>query len=152
MKRSLLPILLGLSMLAATAGAGHAQDEAAPDNDLQRVPQLSDRYGLITPRAQAAAHVSRNASFIAVKGFRSVTSPSTGQFCLQLRNLIVGKTVPMVSVEWSYSSGTGLLAYWDPTNSGCPGATRRTINIVTQAIFNGVPGLSNDVAFVVVVP
>jgi len=148
MKRNLLPILFGFSTLVVTAGAGHAQSE----NDLEKVPQLANRPRLISPLVQAAAHVSRDAVLIASKGIKSVSSPSTGQFCIELRGRIVRKTAPVISVDWSYSTGNGLLAYWDPANNGCPGATRRTINVVTYSLSGGEPVLSNNVAFVVAVP
>jgi len=145
MKRRLFPALLGLLV---TAGAAHAQS----DSGSEKAPQLANRPNLIAPFAQAVAQVSAGGTLISSKGVKSVTRPSTGQICIELQRGIVARTVPLVSVDWSESTGNGLLAYWRSTSSGCPNATRRTVNIVTYVIQGGAANLSDDVGFVVVVP
>jgi len=148
MKRSLLPILYGLSVLAVSAGAGHTQS----NNGSGKAPQLANTPNLIAPFAQAVAQVSADGSVISSKGIKSVSRPTIGQLCIELAGGIVVRTVPVVSVDWSESNGDGLLAYWRSTSSGCPGATRRTINIITYRLEGGVPVLTNEVGVVVVVP
>jgi len=149
MNRVLLSILFGLSVLMVATSPGHAQRV----NDRQKAPQLAGTANLIAPYAQAIAHVNQSGVIISAQGVKSVTNPSLGQYCIELKVGIVAKTAPTVSVDWSFSGGNGLLAYWRSSNTGCPGATRRTINIATYTFSGGsAPVLSNSVSFVVTVP
>jgi hypothetical protein len=56
------------------------------------------------------------------KGFRNVTSPSAGIYCLKLKDtsLAVPKLVPIVSAEWGNSGGFDLLVEVYRAATDCP--------------------------------
>jgi hypothetical protein len=142
-------LVLGLfiALLAATPGFAQRMNDRSGAGS-----QSAGGPNLLSPYAQAIAHIGQNGSVISAKGFTAVSNPSTGQICLELANGIQIRTAPVVSVDWSNSSGSGLLAFWRPANAGCPGATPRTVNVTTFNFSSGTPTAANTVAFVVLVP
>jgi hypothetical protein len=84
------------------------------------------------------------------KGVAEVTHPATGDWCIKPKsNWKVGEVVPTVSVEWSNSSGSSLLAYWRFDGMGCP---EGNIEVYTLDSNSGTPVMSDNVAFTVVIP
>lgn len=84
------------------------------------------------------------------KGVAEVTHPTTGDWCIKPKaSWKVGEVVPTVSVEWAYSSGASLLAYWRSDGAGCP---EGYIEVYTLDFSSGTPVQSDNVAFTVVIP
>lgn len=84
------------------------------------------------------------------KGVAEVTHPATGDWCIKPQaKWKVEQAVPVVSVEYSLSSGYSLLAFWRSYGSGCPAGN---IEVYTYDFSSGTPVMSDNVAFTVFVP
>jgi len=106
---------------------------------------------------QAAAYVKGDSIFSAI-GFKTVTHPGVGLYCLTLPAAVRAGWIAQVTVEWNRSLGVALFAMWDIGNVNCP-QTARTVSVRTYKGDTGgvgsalqTPVLSNDIAFVVIVP
>jgi hypothetical protein len=84
------------------------------------------------------------------KNVSTVTSPSTGVFCVVPIKAIPSGSLPSVTVEWGFSAGNALLAYLEQQASDC-GAGQVEVRTFD---FNsgGAPVASVNVAFNVFVP
>ena len=131
---------------AVAAARGSNGSGAVGRTDVRAVPSLN------IGSAKAAAVVDAGGGFIRQKGFARVTHPSTGQYCLKLRDLTLNSAtlVAQVTVEWGNSSGNDLMANWYQGGAECPGSGR-WLEILT---FDESAGLvfSDSVAFAVTVP
>ncbi len=125
------------------------QAYAASSNDEKTLQPLA-LNGAIAPDARLVALVG-NAAVTRSKGVAAFTHPSMAQYCIQpVAAIKVATLVPSVSVDWSTSSGNGLLAFYRSSGSGCP---TNNISVVTYAFLGGAdPVLSDAVGFTVAIP
>jgi hypothetical protein len=88
---------------------------------------------------------------VRAKGFKSVTSPSPGIYCLRLKDktLKVGQLTPMVSTEWGNSGGYDLLVQVYRAASDCPA---RSIEVMTFNEAGGSWEFYDNISFYVMVP
>lgn len=92
------------------------------------------------------------------RGIVGVTHPGTGEFCVELDpelEIDLDAVVPIVGIDWSYSSGGDLRAYWDASGSGCPETGDNggpVIKVVTASGISGVITPTDNTAIVVAVP
>ena len=115
---------------------------------------------LSSPFAQAIAIVGQSGFSYQIKGFGSVTNPSTGIVCLKLvYGFHIGQTAPILSVDWNHSLGVVLFAQWDSGHPDCTGPVGRMIEVRTyKGDIGGVgsayqiPVPSDQVAFEILVP
>jgi len=82
-------------------------------------------------------------------GVASVTNPSVGQYCIKPSgSWDVNKVVPVLTTDWSCSSGTSLLVFYRSSGLGCSSGN---ISVLTYDFSSGSPTLSNNVAFTIFV-
>jgi hypothetical protein len=156
MFRSVLSIALAAFLAVAIVTPAVAQRNA-PDPLLPPLIGGSNPYD--SPLVQAIALV-QDGSITGWKGFNNFTHPATGIYCLTLEPDVLVETAPVVSIEWGASFGVNLFAQWDQFNDGCGGTrasyvvTVRTYKGDTGGVGSGyqIPKLSDEVAFVVLVP
>ncbi|MDR4305036.1 hypothetical protein IHQ68_00135 [Chelatococcus sambhunathii] len=103
---------------------------------------------------RAYAIVKPGGEALLKKGFKSITNPQTGVYCLKPKNdlnLDLLGIAPSVTVEWGESSGNNLSAFYHQTVPlAC---SEKEIEILTFSFTaggNNEP--SNNVAFVISVP
>ena len=113
------------------------------------VPEAS---GLAQSTARLTALVAPGGNLVRSKNVAAVTNPSTGIVCIRPtpgKGINIARIVPSVTVEWGWSSGNNLVAYYFSNEPGfftdCPSGyiEVRTYNFAGQ--------LSNSVAFTIVV-
>jgi hypothetical protein len=88
-----------------------------------------------------------------VLNFSAVTRPSTGIYCLTPSGGVSQtNAVPSVSVEWGFSSGSNLIAYWreHPAGNSCPNVNDFEVRTYDTTGGNNV--LANNISFTIVVP
>uniref|UniRef100_B8HWC9 Uncharacterized protein n=1 Tax=Cyanothece sp. (strain PCC 7425 / ATCC 29141) TaxID=395961 RepID=B8HWC9_CYAP4 len=139
------------AMNMANAGI-RSTAQAKPNDASSKTPRA---IGGAVGSERLLAFVSPGTSFSVVrsKAVSSVTRPSTGQYCIQpsVTTIDVNKIVPVVTVDWSNSSGDNNTVQYRSSGNGCPSGT---IAILTFA-FNTTTlqmELSNSVAFTLQVP
>jgi hypothetical protein len=106
----------------------------------------------IITQAYMAAVIDQGAVVLHQKGLKSVTSPSTGIFCLTPsdKTLKTKSTFPIVTIEWGDSLGSSLLAYYEYLAEDCPHPSSQ-YEVRTYDFSSGTPTLTTLVAFVIVV-
>jgi len=142
-------LLLTFTVLALAANA------SAPANAATR----NDQYGVQPYYTAAQAPDARLVALVQPgaitrsKGVQTFSHPSTGQYCFKptaAAGLHVGAIVPAVSVDWSTSTGSSLLAFYRSSGDGCPSGN---IEVVTYVFSAGAdPALSDSVGFTLLVP
>lgn len=137
------------AMNMANAGI-RSTAQAKPNDKPAKTPRA---IGGAVGSERLLAFVNPDGSVERSKAVLSVTRPSTGQFCIKpsVTTIDVNKIVPVVTVDWSNSSGNNNTAQYRSSGSGCPSGT---IAILTFA-FNTTTlemELSNSVAFTLQVP
>jgi hypothetical protein len=159
MLRNTLSIVFGALLAWGTVNPAVAQN--APQAVSPSVtPNVGTATSYFSPYAQAIALV-QNATLKGRKGISSLTHPTTGVYCLKLAaGIQFANTAPVVSVEWGSSTGVVLFAQWNQDNTTCGGGT--TSNVIEVRTYKGdtagvgsayqIPVLSDEVAFVVLVP
>jgi hypothetical protein len=110
-----------------------------------------------SPYAQAIALVE-DATLGHQKGVSAFSHPITGVYCLTIGGFATLNTAPLVSIEWGHSDGVVLFAQWNQANTTCGGGA----NVIEVRTYKGdtagvgspyqIPVLSDNVAFVVLVP
>ncbi len=86
------------------------------------------------------------------KGVAALTNPSTGVYCIKPKRrtkIDVTRIVPALTAEWDGSTGNALMAYWIKSGAGCAAGR---IAVATVNGTDGTFGISNDVAFAIIVP
>ena len=91
-------------------------------------------------------------------GFKTITHPSTGIYCLTLETPTTHFTTAQTSIDWAGSFGVALYAQWNSSNTTCGGNS----SVIEVRTYKGdkrgvgswltIPRLSDEVAFTVVVP
>jgi hypothetical protein len=140
MKSHVWMLAAGLACLAG--GTAWAQPNAARP-DLGRLPLAAQADG--TPLTIAFVY---SPSFYGIelnKGVASVTSPSTGIYCVQPRAPLKASALPVVQVDWGGSQGNSLAAAYSYYLTKCSSGQ---IEVHTYD-FTGAP--TNLVAFIVTV-
>jgi hypothetical protein len=149
--RIVLPLVIVILLVAVggyalgsmgSDNAGHASHAARRGT----VPKADAQF------ARAAAFVNNEGpALIKAKGFKSVTSPSTGVYCLRLKDtsLKVSKLVPMVSTEWGNSGGNDLLVQVFRSAADCPDHNIEVMTFHTDA---GNWVFYDNLSFFVMVP
>jgi hypothetical protein len=95
--------------------------------------------------AKVAAFVSENVGIVRSVHVKSVTRPQTGVFCVKPSvSLVLSAIYPVVTVEWSQSSGNALVAYVDEDAENCSSGE---IEVRTFNLKSGSPVASNNVGF-----
>jgi hypothetical protein len=151
MERLYRVLSVAVAGLALLAGALHAHPAAARsiNGGPGLVPEAS---GAAQSTARLTALIGQNGVVIRSKNVASVTNPSTGITCIRPAagsGISIGRIVPSVNVEWGWSSGNDLVAYYfsnEPTFfTDCP---RGHIEVRT---YDFAGNLSSRVAFTIVV-
>jgi hypothetical protein len=107
-------------------------------------PTASFAAGGFSTKAKVAL-VQAPSGTLRSKGVASVTHPGTGVYCVApSKKLNFGAIYPVVTVEWGYSSGDGLLAFWFLDGNDCPA---NTIEVLTYNFSFGPLVRSDSVAF-----
>ncbi|HWM13322.1 MAG TPA: hypothetical protein VNO56_02450 [Gaiellaceae bacterium] len=131
--------------LNAAGGKLVATQASGPNKGKFARKYINSAYAFVSARAPTPAFDAAR-----TRNFVSVTSPSTGEYCLKPAANISPATSPLVvSAEWSNSSGSDLLVYWRSSGLGCPAGE---YDVVTYDLAGGTPTLSNDITFVAYVP
>jgi hypothetical protein len=162
MKKRFRSIMVAVGFASALAATFLAGDVFAQDTNsgfLPAVaPESAGKPDIHAPYAQAIALVQLGA-LTSAKGFTKFSHPAVGIYCLELASYVNPTTEPVVSIEWGYSLGVVLFAQYNRANTSCPAPTVRTIEVRTYkgdtgAVGSGyqIPVLSNQVAFVILVP
>jgi len=88
---------------------------------------------------------------IRAKGVADVTHPDVGIYCIKpSMRMDISLVVPIVSVEWGYSSGYALLAfYFDYTQFGSGDCPAGYLEVLTYNFGSGTPVLADSVAFTI---
>ena len=88
---------------------------------------------------------------IRAKGVADVTHPDVGIYCIKpSMKLDLTKVVPIVSVEWGWSSGDALLAfYFDYTQFSGGDCPEGYLEVLTYNFGGGTPARSDTVAFTI---
>jgi hypothetical protein len=88
------------------------------------------------------------------KNFSAVTRPYTGIYCLTPSGGVTeAGAAPAVSVEWYFSHGSNLSAYWESETDGPHDCAAGSFEVRTYSFAaGGVNTLSDDVSFTIVVP
>jgi S-layer homology domain len=103
----------------------------------------------------AVAHGFYNRPDLEAVGFLSLTNPSTGVYCLGLDPALgidITNVVAQVTIEWGFSSGSDLSAFWRRGAASCPSSDDIEVRTYDFASSGGnLTGVqaSADVAFVV---
>lgn len=103
--------------------------------------------------AYAKVNPGPSPTFVAswTRNFTSVTSPSTGLYCLKpAAGIDPTKSPLIVSADWSASLGSDLWVYWRSAGIGCPAGQYAVFTY--QLNGDATPDLSSSVAFVAYVP
>ncbi len=113
------------------------------------VPEAS---GAAQSTARLAALIGQHGVVIRSKNVASVTNPAIGITCIKPAagsGIAIGRIVPSVNVEWGWSSGNDLVAYYFSNEpvffTDCP---RGSIEVRT---YDFAGNLSSRVAFTIVV-
>lgn len=139
-------VFLGVALLALPAVA---QTNNGDNGGGALVPKAAGAAQ--STQARLTALVAPGGVLIRSKGVASVTNPSTGITCIKPSSALVniGRIVPAVTVEWGWSFGNNLVAYYfsnEPSFfTDCPA---RNIEVRT---YNFAGNLSSAVAFTIVV-
>lgn len=141
--------LFGLALLGAVALAVPA---AAENYNGGNAFPTEASGAAQSPSARLTALIAPGGNLIRSKNVANVTNPAVGITCIRPtpgRGISVGRIVPAVSVEWGWSSGNDLVAYYfsnEPSFfTDCPAGY---IEVRTYD-FDGNP--SDRVAFTIVV-
>lgn len=136
-------IISVLAALPAVAGSNGGQGGAGA------VPEAS---GLAQSTARLTALVVPGGNVIRSKNVANVTNPSSGIYCIRPtpgKGISIGRIVPSVTVEWGWSFGNDLVAYYfsnEPTAfTDCPSG------YIEVRTYDFAGNLSNRVAFTIVV-
>jgi hypothetical protein len=109
--------------------------------------------GAQAPKARMAAFtLAFGGGIVRSKAVAAYQHPSVGQHCFlptAASGINVNLVVPVVSVDWSNSSGNSLLVFWRSSGFGCPGGY---ISVLTYDFNSGTTTLSDNVAFTLYVP
>jgi Collagen triple helix repeat (20 copies) len=101
--------------------------------------------------ARAYAYVSGGATPLLgagrTKNFTAVTHAGLGDYCLTpAAGISPATTSPSVTVDWSASSGSDLLAFWRSAGAGCPAGQFEVLT------YDLASARTDRVAFTIVVP
>jgi len=144
-------VISGTAAVAALViVVGSALAESAKSHD--PLPSIRAIGGAQAPNARIAALVVAGGTVRRSKGILGVTHPSAGQYCIDPTNSLfdVNKAIPVVSVDWSSSSGpNGEMAQWRSSGVGCP---LGQIAVLTFELAAGIFSLSDNVGFSIIVP
>ena len=147
--RSFTKSVIGLAFLGAAVLSVPAVAE--PYNGGEAIP--SEASGAAqSPSARLTALIAPGGNLIRSKNVANVTNPSTGITCIKPtpgKGIGIGRIVPAVSVEWGWSIGNDLVAFYFSNEpiffTDCPAGY---IEVRTYD-FGG--NLSDRVAFTIVV-
>jgi hypothetical protein len=142
----LILICASLAMAANNEGSGEVFPTApATELSVTALPKATTGG-----HARLVALISPFSGVVRAKGVKAVTHPNTGIYCIKPSGTWnVAKAVPAVTVEWGYSSGNALLAYYETGVYDCPTGY---IEVRTYNFGSGTPVLEDSVAFTIVVP
>ena len=127
---------------AGQDGATGPQGPAGPEGP--QGPDAFVAYALVLPASGEAAIAS---AFL--KGTWDVNRPSTGVYCLSVDEADPATQPAVVTVEWGQSSGSDLLAFWFREGGDCEASE---YEVRTYDFGGGSPVLTNDVAFMILIP
>ena len=149
--RFALPLAL---LIVVVAIGGYAAGSRSDDNDglAPRSARGTAAPAANAKFARAAAMVDNEGpTFLRSKGFKSVTSPSPGIYCLKLKdpNLHVPSLIPMVTTEWGNSGGNDLLVQVYRAAADCPA---RNIQVQTFHMDAGSWVFYDNLSFYIMVP
>ncbi|MGO8988275.1 MAG: hypothetical protein ACLQHW_05285 [bacterium] len=100
--------------------------------------------------ARLVALIGPGGTVVRAYGVKAVTHPATGIYCIKPSGTWkVAQVAPAVTVEWGYSSGSALLAYYFAEAEDCPAGN---IEVLTYNFGSGAPDAEDTVAFTIVVP
>jgi hypothetical protein len=147
-------IALGVLLVQTVAARASLAAQNEPEASVQS-ETVPEGVPLYSPYAEAIAYVG-DGKIQNSKGFSSFSRPSTGVYCLGPSASVSPNTVPVVSVEWHLSFGVANFAQWDNDNSNCPAGSYEVLTYKGETGGVGtplqVPVLSNEVAFVILIP
>ena len=142
-----LCLILVCSSLAMAANGGYI-----PNNGLSEEESSPGTVGypVANSAAKLAALIAPVLDVLLAKGVANVTNPNVGIYCIEpsSKAINIKKVVPVVSIEWSYSVGSALLAFYDYGSPDCPAGY---IEVRTYNFGTGTPVLADTVAFTIIV-
>jgi hypothetical protein len=151
--KSFLIALGALTAISVAATSSLAQ-ENAPQQEEAGIETVAPDATLASPFAQAIAYVGHG-KIQSSKGFIALSNPFIGVYCLTPPKSLK-PSVPVVSVEYFLSFGVNLFALWDSDGSDCPAGAFEVLTFKGDKGGTGsayqIPVLSEDVAFVILVP
>ncbi len=145
----MLVLVVSLSMAGVVMAADNPPFLNGGTSAAKVAPMAAGPYPLAKTNAKLAALITPNDGVIRAKGVADVTHPDVGIYCIKpSARLDVTTIIPIVTVEWGYSSGDSLLAFyydWYQFGSGeCPDGY---LEVQTYNFGGGAPVLANTVAF-----
>jgi hypothetical protein len=156
-RKSFLIALGALTAISVAAMSSLAQENAPPQEEAgieAGIETVAPDATLASPFAQAIAYVG-DGKIQSSKGFIAFSNPFTGFYCLTPPKSLK-PSVPVVSVEYFRSFGVNLFALWDSDDSDCPAGAFEVLTFKGDKGGPGsayqIPVLSEDVAFVILVP
>ena len=143
-----LCLILVCSSLAMAAGNQLLPNGGLSGEDILTAPVP---WPVAKTSAKVAAYISPDGVVIRAKGVADVTHPLVGIYCIKpSMKLDLTKVVPIVSVEWGYSSGDALLAfYFDYTQFASGDCPEGYLEVLTFNFGGGAPVPSDTVAFTI---
>jgi hypothetical protein len=151
MKGTIGTFLLALTAAATLTTASFAGE--ANNGPAGGVFPLKGSGGFTTKAALAVFLSPITPSVDRAVGVKSATNPGTGIFCfLPFKKMDVTKIYPQVTVEWGWSHGNSLLAFYRDVSThpwNCPAGQIEIDTFDFNA--GGTPVPSQNVAFVLVV-
>jgi|HubBroStandDraft_1064217.scaffolds.fasta_scaffold12033_2 hypothetical protein len=141
-----LATVLAFSVLSFAEETHHNAEGATPAVQ-PPVPETA-----FATNAKVAYFYSRGFGPARSKNVSEFSNPSTGIYCvLPSVSVNVEKDYPLVSIEWGYSAGAALMAYWIDVSAytNCPSGYLEVITYDFNA--GGYPVLSSNVAWDLVI-
>ena len=153
MRRAVAVAAVVAAMSAAGAsGVAFAGSGDAPNDQPATGASARALGGAQAPNARLAAYVSNGGTVVRSKAVAQVTHPADGQYCIKPKgkaNIDLAKVMPLVSIDWSSSSGDALMAHWRSSNGPCPSDS---FNVQTLNGEDGTFDVGDGASFVVVIP
>ena len=143
-----LCLILVCSSLVMAANGGLSPNNGLPGEGFVRA---ASPYPPAKSSAKLAAFIAPDGQVIRAKGVADVTNPGVGIYCIKpSTKMDLTTVIPVVSVEWGFSSGNSLLAfYFDYTQFSSGDCPAGYLEVLTYDFASGTPVASDTVAFTI---
>jgi hypothetical protein len=146
-------VMGALCLILVCSSLAMAADEPSPNGGLSSEPILTATvpWPVAKSSAKVAAFISPFTGVVRAKGVADFTHPDAGIYCIKpSMKLDLTKVIPVVSVEWGWSSGSALLAfYFDGTQFGGGNCPEGYLEVLTYNFGTGTPVRNDTVAFTI---